>query len=90
MTSGRRRGGLKMVGNDLFTPAKVALNHFLSNQNRMCRPTRRQFWAMQFSCESHFSLCDIFSATQCEKRKRGANLTVGEIFLTPSETKKGT
>jgi hypothetical protein len=43
---------------------------------------------MQFSCESHFSLCDIFSATQGEKRERGANLTVGEIFLIPSETKK--
>jgi hypothetical protein len=54
------------------------------------RPTRRHFRAMQFSCESHFSLCDIFSATQGEKRERGANLTVGEIFLTPSETKKGT
>jgi hypothetical protein len=51
-------------------------------------PARRHFWAMQFSCESHFSLCDIFSATQGEKRERGANLTVGEIFLIPSETKK--
>jgi hypothetical protein len=42
---------------------------------------------MQFSCESHFGLCDIFSATPCEKSERAANLTVGEIFLFPSETK---
>jgi hypothetical protein len=54
----------------------------------MGRLSRRHFWAMQFSCESHFSLCDIFSATPREKTERGVNLTVGEIFLIPSETKK--
>jgi hypothetical protein len=55
----------------------------------MGRPTRRHFWVMQFSCE-HISayICEFFSATPCEKRERGANLTVGEIFLIPSETNK--